>query len=87
MSNYTNMRHTQIVFSRYLELAIVTKLVLVASNSLGFYRSSSSSSGLPPSLNMLRIQAGEQEKSEISSSSFVLGAMQCIRTIISACKQ
>ena len=32
---------------------------------------------------MLMIQAGEQEKSEICFL-FVLGAMQCIRTIISA---
>ncbi len=31
----------------------------------------SSSSGLPPSLNMLRIQAGEQEKSEFFSSFWV----------------
>ena len=47
---------------------------------------------IPPSLNILslrgpslRIQVGEQEKSEIFF--FVLGSMQCIRTIISACKQ
>ena len=31
---------------------------------------SSSSSGLPPSLNMLRIQVGEQEKSEMSFNKY-----------------
>ena len=40
---------------------------------------------IPPSLNMLRIQAGEQEKSEIYIFFFsVLGATQCIRTVMSA---
>ena len=49
---------------------------------------------VPPSFNMLKIQAGEQEKSEIYIYVyiyiyiyfFVLGALQCIRAVICACK-
>ena len=46
---------------------------------------------VPPSFNMLKIQAGEQEKSEIYIYIciyifFVLGALQWIRAVICACK-
>ena len=47
----------------------------------------SSSSGLMPSLNMLRIQAGKQEKSEYLFIFSFWVSMQCIRAIISACKR